>query len=114
MKKSKLLLAGMVIIIAMLANAPAKAAGTAQTTTQSTSLWNGLTDWLNGLFGGSGSGSSSASGSNSTAATGTSGSNSGGTALPVNGGLWILVAAGAVVGCKVIMNKSRITEVQQA
>lgn len=113
-KRSKLLLVGMVTIIAMLANAPAKAAGTSKTTTQSTSLWDGLTDWLNGLFGGSGSGSGSTSGNGNTATTGTSGTSSGGAALPINGGLWMLVAAGAVVGTKVIMDKNKITATQKA
>lgn len=35
--------------------------------------------------------------------------NSGGgsTGLPINNGVWFLLAAGAVIGCKVIMNKNK-------
>ncbi|MDO3644231.1 hypothetical protein [Mucilaginibacter sp. L3T2-6] len=114
MKKSKLLLAGLVTIVALLANAPVKAAGTSQTTAQSTSLWDGLSDWWSSWFGGSGSGTGSSSGSGSTGSTGASGTSSGGTSLPVNGGLWMLVAAGAIVGTKAIMYKNTETATQKA
>ena len=98
MKRSKLLVVGMVTVFSMLAYAPAKASTTTQSTQQQSGLLSGLSDWLNSLFGGSGSGSSSGSGSGSTGSNGTS--------LPINGNVWLLVVAGAIVGCKVIMDKN--------
>ncbi|MDO3644232.1 hypothetical protein [Mucilaginibacter sp. L3T2-6] len=100
MKKSKLLIAGIFFALSFLAYTPAHA--TTTTTTQSSSIWDGLSDWWNSIFGG---GSGSGSGSGSTSGSGSS--SSGSTSLPINNNVWFLVAAGTVVGCTVIMKASK-------
>jgi hypothetical protein len=104
MKRSKLLITAIFFALSFLAITPAHAATTQ--TTQSNSLLSGLSDWLNGLFGGSGSGSGGTSG-------GSTGGSGGGTSLPINNNIWLLVVAGAVVGCKVIVKNTNTVQTQK-
>ena len=98
MKKSKLLIAGIFFALSFLAYTPAHASGT--TTTTQSSIWDGFSDWWSSLFGGK-----SGSGSGSTG--------SGSTSLPINNNVWFLVAAGAVVGCRVITTTNKKLAVQK-
>lgn len=104
MKKSKLLIAGIFFALSFLAYTPAHASGT--TTTTQSSIWDGFSDWWSSLFGGK-----SGSGSGSTGSTGSTGSGS--TSLPINNNVWFLVAAGAVVGCRVITTTNKKLAVQK-
>lgn len=99
MKKSKLLIVGIFFALSFLAYTPAHASGT--TNTQNSSIWDGLGDWWNSIFGGGGSGS----GSGSTGSTGSTGSGS--TSLPINNNAWFLVIAGTAVGYRVIMKSNK-------
>lgn len=104
MKKSKLLIISMFFAFSFLAITPAHA--TTTQTTQSSSIWSGFGDWWDSLFGGKGSGSGSGTGSGTGSGSGTS--------LPINGNMWFLVAAGAAVGCKVIIKNSKQVQLQRA
>ena len=104
MKKSKLLIACIFFALFFLAYTPAHA--TTTTTTQTSSIWDGLGDWWSSIFGGKGS-----TGSGSTGSTG--GSPTGGTSLPIDNNVWFLVIAGAAVGCKVIMKSNKKLALQK-
>lgn len=105
MKKTKLFIAGIFFALSFLAYTPAHA--TTTTTTQSSSIWDGLSDWWNSIFGGG-------TGSGSTGSTpGSGGGSTGGTSLPINNNTWFLVAAGAVVGFRVIMKTTKQPALQK-
>jgi hypothetical protein len=111
MKNSKLLTIALLFTLSLIAFSPVKVSAATTSTTsnsQSSGLLGSIGDFLGGLFGGGGS----SSGSGSTGSTGGGTGNTGGTggaSLPINNNVWFLVIAGAAVGCKVLINKSKQT-----
>jgi hypothetical protein len=110
MKRSKLLMIGVLTAFSFLTYSPAKAATTTQTSQQNSGILSGISDWWSSLFGGS---SGSTAGTTPTTGGSTGGTSNAGTSLPINGNLWFLVIAGAAIGCKVIMN-NKAPETQKA
>ncbi|HVW98397.1 MAG TPA: hypothetical protein VHA56_20695 [Mucilaginibacter sp.] len=98
MKRSKLLITGIILGLSFFIYTPTAHASQFQTT-QSSGIFGGLSDWLNSLFGNNNN-------TNNTSGS-TSGSTSGGTSLPIDTHVWYLVVAGAVVGTRVIIRNSK-------